>query len=188
MQAMYAVDAEDNNTGAVDDNDVKMKGIGIWYTLDNLKLSLGWEDWQAHSVIEDGDAIRLAATYTMGAHQLGVIYEDIDSDGTSANALAFKRSAYGVNWKWAFSKKADFRVQYLIADDADNSTDTGADKLGLGVYYKLDKKAKVYLAYAKTSNDANAKYQAVDGGHGDEVKTVNNGEPTAFSAGIEFKF
>ena len=188
FQAMYAVDPEGNNTGSVDDNDSKMKGLGLWYTLGDLKLSVGYEEWKAHSVIEDGSAYRIAATYKIDAHQLGFIYEDIDSDGLSADALTFNRSAYGVNWKWKFDKKADFRVQYLVADSADNSTDTGANKLGLGVYYALDKKAKVYLAYAKTSNDDNAKYQAVDGGHGDEVKTVTGGEPTALSVGIEFKF
>ena len=194
FQAMYAVDPEGNNTGSVDDNDSKMKGLGVWYTMGDLKLSAGYEDWKAHSVIEDGTAYRIAATYKMDAHQFGVIYEDISSDADplalvpNLNALAFNRSAYGVNWKWKYSKKADFRVQYLIADSADDSTDTGANKLGLGVYYALDKKAKVYVAYAKTSNDDNAKYQAVDGGHGDEVKTVTGGEPTALSVGIEFKF
>ena len=104
------------------------------------------------------------------------------------NALAFKRSAYGVNWKWKLSAKSDFRVQYLVADSAEDTTDTGAKKLGVGVYYKLDKTAKVYLAYASTDNDINASYQAVDGGHGDEVKTINGGQPKAISAGIEYKF
>lgn len=188
LQAMYAVDPEGNNTGSVDDNDTKMQGLGLWYKMGDLKLSAGWEDWKAHSVIDDGSAYRIAAIYKMDAHQVGFIYEDISSDGTTGDALQFNRSAYGVNWKFQYSKKADLRVQYMIADSADNSTDTGANKLGLGVYYKLDKKVKVYVAYAKTSNDDNAKFQAVDGGHGDEVKTVTGGSPTALSAGIEFKF
>lgn len=188
FQAMYAVDPEGGNTGTVDDNNSKMKGFGVWYKFSGLKLSLGWEDWKAHSTIEDGSAFRVAAKYGIGAHQLGLIFESIDSEGVSANALAFIRSSYGLNWKWKFSSNADFRLQYLVADSADNTTDTGANKLGLGLYYKLDKKAKVYVAYGKTSNDINAKYQAVDGGHGDEVKTVNGGEPSAFSTGIEYKF
>lgn len=188
LQAMYAVDPEGNNAGSVDDNDTKMKGLGLWYTMGGLQLSAGWEDWKANSEIEDGSAYRIAAVYKMDANQFGLIYEDISSDALAGTALEFNRSAYGVNWKFKYSKKADIRVQYLVADSADNSTDTGANKLGVGVYYKLDKKAKVYLAYAKTSNDVNAQFQAVDGGHGDEVKTVAGGEPTALSAGIEFKF
>jgi len=188
LQIMHAVDAEGNSSGTVDDNDSKMTGLGLWYKTGGLNLSAGWEDWKKHSVIEDGSAYRLAATYKLQSHQFGVIYENIDSDGVSANALAFKRSAYGVNWKWKLADRTDIRIQYLAADDADGTTDTGANKMGLGVYYKLDKAAKVYLAYGATDNDIGAKFQAVDGGHGDEVKTVNGGNPSAISTGIEFKF
>ena len=189
VQAMYAVDPEGANTGIVDDSVKSMKGLGVWYKLDKLKLSFGFEQWLNHSVINEGTAIRLAAVYKMKAHQVGAIYETIDSDDTaSANALAFNRTVMGANWKFKFADKTDFRLQYLIAGDADNSTATGATKLGLGIYHKLDKKAKVYVAYASTSNDANAKFQAVDGGHGDEVKTVTGGSPNSLSAGIEYKF
>ena len=189
FQAMYAVDAEDNAGGSsVDDNDSKMMGLGLWYKVGGLKLSAGWEDWKKHSAIEDGSAYRVAAVYGAGSHQLGLIFENINTDGLTANALTFKRAAYGVNWKWNASDKADIRVQYLIADSADATTDTGASKLGLGVYYKLDKNAKVYLAYASTDNDINARFQAVDGGHGDEVKTINGGQPQSISTGIEYKF
>jgi len=188
LQIMYAVDAEGKSSGTVDDNNSKMTGLGLWYKIGGLKLSAGWEDWKQHSVIEDGSAYRLAATYKLHSHQLGVIYENINPDGISENALAFMRSAYGVNWKWKLDDKTDVRAQYLVADAADGTTETGANKIGLGIYYKLDKKAKVYLAFGVTDNDAGAKFQAVDGGHGDEVKTVSGGNPSTMSTGIEYKF
>ena len=56
------------------------------------------------------------------------------------------------------------------------------------MFHKLDKKAQVYLAYGATDNDANAQFQAVDGGHGDEVKTVNGGNPSALTLGMIYKF
>lgn len=188
VQAMYAVDPEGTTAGAVDDNKKTMKGAAVWYKLDALKLSAGFEQWINHSVIDEGSAIRLAASYKIGAHQFGAIYEDIDSDGVTANALAFRRSVFGANWKWKYADDTDLRVQYLVAGDADATTATGASKLGLGVYTKLDKQAKVYIAFASTSNDSGAKFQTVDGGHGDEVKTANGGSPTSISAGIEYKF
>ncbi len=187
FQAQYAVDGEGSG-GSVDDNDSDMYGLGLWYKIAGLSLSAGYENWEGHGTIEDGSAYRLAAVYKMGDHRIGAIYEDIDTDGTSANALAFKRSAYGVNWKWKFAKKTDLRVQYLVADEADDTDDTGASKIGLGVYHKLDKKGKVYVAYGSTDNDSNAKFQGVDGGHGDEVKTANGGNPQSISLGIEYKF
>lgn len=183
VQAMYAVDPE-GKSGAVDDNDKSMFGAGVWWKLDKLKLSAAYEDWKMHSKMKDGSALRVAATYGIGDHQLGAIYEDIDSD----TEVQWKRSSYGVNWKWKFADHTDFRAQYIVVDDAENEPDTGADKIGLGVFHKLDKKAEVYVAYAATDNDAGARFQAVDGGHGDEVKTVNGGKPSAFSLGLVYKF
>lgn len=186
VQAMYAVDPEDNSgqSGGVDNNDKTMSGIGAWWKINSLKLSGAYEDWKKHSAIDGGSALRVAAVYGLGDHQLGAIYEDIDSDTVNE----WKRSAYGVNWKWKFASKTDLRAQYIIVDDADNSPDTGATKLALGIFHKLDKKAEVYAAYGATENDVNAKFQAVDGGHGDEVKTTEGGSPSSISLGMIYKF
>ncbi len=80
-----------------------------------------------------------------------------------------------------------FCAQYITIDDAENTIDTSANKIAVGFFHKLDKKAQVYLAYAATDNDANAKFQAVDGDHGDEVKTVADGNPNSISAGLIYK-
>ncbi len=183
VQAMYAVDPE-GQSGTVDDNDNSMFGAGVWWKLNKLSLSAAYEYWEMHGAIKDGTALRVAATYGIGDHQLGAIYEDIDSDTENQ----WQRSAYGVNWKWKFADDTDFRAQYIVADDARNLSDTGATKIGLGIFHKLDKKAKVYIAYGSTDNDTNAAFQAVDGGHGDEVKTVNGGSPSSLSLGLIYKF
>ena len=52
VQAMYAVDPEGTAAGAVDDNDSKMTGLGVWHKIGNLKLSAGFEDWTKHSTIK----------------------------------------------------------------------------------------------------------------------------------------
>jgi len=183
LQAMYAVEPE-AASGNVDNNDKDMTSIGAWYKTGGLTLSAAREDWTGHSRIVDGSATRLAARYKLGQHQFGVIYENIDSD----TVAEWKRSAWGVNWKFKFSAKSDLRAQYLSVDDADGTTDTGATKIGLGLFHKLDKKTKVYIAYGATDNDANAKFQAVDGGHGDEVKTTFGGSPSSISVGMVYKF
>ena len=183
VQAVYAVEPEDES-GGVDNNDESMYGAGLWWKIGSVKLSASIEDWSEHSKIVDGSAYRLAAVYTLGGHQFGAIYEDIDSDTIDE----WKRSAYGVNWKWKLMTNTDFRAQYISVEDADNTTDTSATKIGIGIFHKLDKKAQAYLAYAATDNDANAKFQAVDGGHGDEVKTSAGGNPSAISAGLIYKF
>jgi len=183
IQAMHAVEPEDSS-GGVDNNDKTMSGAGLWWKSGNLKLSAGYEDWEQHSKMADGSTYRIAAIYKLSTHQLGAIYEDIDSDTVNE----WKRSAYGINWKWAFSGHTDVRAQYIAVEDAENTADTSARKIAVGIFHKLDKKAQVYLAYAATDNDANAKFQAVDGGHGDEVKTVAGGSPSSISAGLVYKF
>ncbi|VAW83665.1 hypothetical protein MNBD_GAMMA16-1377 [hydrothermal vent metagenome] len=183
VQAMYAVEPEDTS-GAVDDNDKSMFGLGVWWNFNSLTLSAAYEDWTKHSAIDDGTAFRVAAVYGLGDHQLGALYENIDSDTVDE----WKRNAFGINWKWQFIECADLRAQYIMVDDADNSPSTAATKISLGVFHKLDKNAEVYVAYATTDNDDNAKFQGVDGGHGDEVKTVNGGSPSSFSLGMVYKF
>jgi len=183
IQTMYAVEPEDTS-GAVDDNDKSMFGFGVWWSgVNNLTISAAYEDWAKHSAIGDGAAFRLAAVYGLGHHQLGAIYENIDSDTVDE----WKRNAFGVNWKWQFAEYTDVRTQYIMVGDADNSPGTAAGKISLGVFHKLDKKAEVYVAYAATDNDENAQFQGVDGGHGDEVKTVNGGSPSSFSLGMIYK-
>ncbi|VAW97920.1 hypothetical protein MNBD_GAMMA19-428 [hydrothermal vent metagenome] len=183
IRAIYAVEPEDSSNG-VDNNDETMSGAGLWWKNSHLKLSASYENWKQHSKMADGSAWRAAAIYQLSTHQLGVIYEDIDSDTVNE----WKRSAYGINWKWAFSGRTNIRAQYITVEDAENTEDTSASKIAVGVFHTLDKKAQVYLAYAATDNDANAKFQAVDGGHGDEVKTVAGGNPNSISAGLIYKF
>ncbi len=182
IQAMYAVEPEDTSN-VVDDNDKAMFGAGVWWHISNLTLSMAYENWKEHSAIQDGQAFRVAAVYGLGNHQLGGIYENIDSDTVDE----WQRNALGVNWKWQFTDHTDVRAQYMMVDDAKNVEDSGATKIGLGVFHNLDKKAEVYVAYAITDNDDNAKFQAVDGGHGNKVKTVNGGTPSSFSLGMIYK-
>ncbi len=184
VQAIYAVDPQGTSAGEVDDNDISMAGAGAWWKIGSVELSAGYEDWSKHDSMMDGSALRVAVVFGLGDHQLGAIYEDIDSDTESE----WQRNAYGVNWRWKFTGHTDLRVQYTMVDDAKSEVDTGATKIGVGLFHKLDKKLEIYAAYAATDNDPNAKFQAVDGGHGDEVKTVPGGSPSSASLGMIYKF
>lgn len=184
FQALYAVDPENKKTGSIDDNDRSVFSTGVWWKLDNITLSAGYSDWQKHSSMGDGTTLRVAAIVGFGSHKVGAIFEDINPDVTNS----WDRSVYGVNWTWKFASNTDVRAQYIVADDAKNQADTGARKVALGLFHKLDKSAEVYLAYGATDNDKNASFQAVDGGHGDEVKTVDGGSPSSISVGLIYKF
>jgi len=183
FDAMYAVDPE-TSSGSQDNNDKNVTSLSLRYKSGPLWIGLASESWEGHSSMADGDALRLGAKYKLGIVQVGAFYESIDSD----TVAQWKRDATGLNAKFNVNKSTDIRVQYLMVDDADGTIDTGATKASLGLFHKLDKKAQVYIAYGSTNNDANAKFQAVDGGHGDEVKTVTGGNPSAISLGLIYKF
>lgn len=79
-------------------------------------------------------------------------------------------------------------MQYMVADDYKGQADSGATQLALGIFNKLDKVTQIYAVYTNTDNDANAEYQGIDGGHGDELTTGLGGSPSALSVGIVYKF
>lgn len=185
FDALYAVDPEKSVSGEQDNTDKNVTSVSLRYKNGPLWVGVASEAWKQHSKMADGNALRVAARYKFGSTaQVGLIYESIKSDTVNE----WKRDVTGINAKFNISKSTDIRAQYLIAGSADNTTDTGANKIALGIFHKLDKKAEVYVAYGATSNDANAKYQGVDGGHGDEVKTVAGGSPSALSLGLIYKF
>ncbi len=181
---MYSADASDDDENVVDTKGDTLTSIGVLYKSKNSPLYFGaaYEDWDKLKGNET-DGYRVMLGYTAGFGKVGFIYEDI-----SSKDAALERSVYGVNGLFKLGNGLDLRGEVLIADDSNAGPDTGATRFGLGLFKKYDKQTQLYAAYGQTDNDANAKYQGVDGGHGDEVKTENGGTPSSFSVGIVYKF
>lgn len=184
VQAMYATDAQDSTNDNVDDNDNDMFSAAVWYTVGLLKLSLGYEDWSNLLGSGDVNGLRLAATHQVTRDgQIGLIFESISAD----NMEDLDRNVVGVNGSYHIGAYT-YEAQVLLADNNDGAGDSGAIKFGLGVTRQLDEQTQIYAAFGMTDNEDNARYKAVDGGHGDEVGTVLGGTPNAFSAGFIFAF
>lgn len=183
IQAMHAVDGEDDNQGEVDNNDIAMNGMAVQYKKGKIWLGLASEDWKGHSKAGDVSAIRVAMSYKLASAKVGFIYETIDSDTDTQ----WTRDALGINLLMGMGK-GNFRAQFLLVDSAEGTSDTGARNISLGYFHNLDKTKHIYLAYSATNNGSNASFQGVDGGHGDEVKTEAGGSPNSISAGLVFSF
>jgi len=184
LDALYANDPEKSTSGTTDNTNKNVFSVSLRYQNGPLWIGVASESWEGHSHIENGDALRIGTNYTLGKAQVGLLYESINSDTVNE----WKRDATGLNAKYNLTNVTDIRAEYLVVDDADNTSDTGATKVSLGVFHKLDKNAQVYVAYAATDNDQGAKFQAADGSHGDEVKTRLGGNPSALSLGLIYKF
>ncbi len=185
FQLMHAIDPEAGRDGKYDNTDKSVTSVALFYKTGPFWIAAANESWKQHSKMADGSALRVAMKYKVASSfKLGLIYESINSDTVNE----WKRDAAGVNATFNISKKTDIRAQYIKVNSAENVSDTGATKVSFGIFHKLDKKAQLYAAYGATNNESAAKFQAVDGGHGDEVKTVNGGNPNAVSLGLIYKF
>ncbi|NOY65867.1 MAG: porin [Gammaproteobacteria bacterium] len=183
--AMYSADSS-KTEGKIDNNDNVMTSVGVLYKGKGIPFYFGaaYEDWDnLTSTIGATDGYRVMAGYKAGFGKIGFIYEDITSVVADMD-----RSVYGVNGVFKLGSGLDIRGQILVADDYQGVANSGATKIGLGLFKKMDKQTQLYAAYGQTDNDINAKYQGVDGGHGDEVKTVKGGTPNSFSLGLVYKF
>jgi predicted porin len=188
LQAMYSTDGQNvSASNPPDDNSYDMLSVGAFYEDGPMALAAAYEHWDnfdgpsgAYGTI---NAIRVAGNQKVGNGRIGIIFENISAD--SANHI--DRSAFGLNgelYRGAFTYKA----QLLFADDYAGQSNSGATRIGLAVFDKLDKQTDVYAALGVTANDNNAQYKGVDGEHGDKVPTVLGGTPSAISAGFQYYF
>ncbi|HEY9147640.1 MAG TPA: porin, partial [Gammaproteobacteria bacterium] len=188
LQAMYsASNPSEDVSGGLDDNDSDIGSVSLSYKAGPLTLLGAVETWslapRPNNNTEGVDNIRLGAVYTMDRLRFGAILESTDSDDA-----VYDRDAFGVNAAFGVSDATDIRVQYLMADDYEGMSDSGASQLALGLFSQLDSATQVYAVFSMTDNDDNAEYQGIDGGHGDELSTELGGTPSSLSVGAIYKF
>ena len=184
FRAMYSTDAMDASNGAIDAKDENMFSTSVVYKTKKLRVGVAYEDWDNLDGNGQVDGWRAAGTYDFGKLKAGLIYESLNSN----DSVLFDRNVWGINGAFKVAKNVTVKAQYLVADDHEDESNSGANMASIGIFNKLDKQTTIYAAYTRTDNDKNAKFQGVDGGHGDEVKTDDGGTPTALSAGLIFKF
>ena len=82
------------------------------------------------------------------------------------------------------------KLQYARANDNSVAANTGANQVALGYDYNWRNDTTLYVAYARTSNDANASYVAYDYGHGSQgvPAFLAGATPKALSIGLVYKF
>jgi predicted porin len=185
LRAMYSTDGGDSASNAIDNNDNDMFSTSLVYKTKKLRVGAAYEDWNnLDNTYGNVDGWRVAGSYDFGQFKAGLIYETLDS----SDSPQFDRNVWGINGAFKLASDTTLKAQYLVADDYSGVSRSGANMASIGIFNKLDKQTTIYAAYTRTDNDTNAKFQAVDGGHGDEVKTDLGKTPTALSAGLIFKF
>jgi len=185
VKLMWSASTPNNDlpsSPGIDDNENSLASGSVVYKDGPLAVGLAFESQDNASnaaPAQKVDGTRLGVMYDFGTFGLGAIYESLSSD----DIAALDRNAYGINGTVKLAGDVKVQAQILMADE-NATTDTGATMSSIGISKKLGKKTEVYAIYTQTSNDDGANYQGVEDGHGDELKTINGGNPSAFSLGF----
>ena len=170
-----------------DNNNDSLTSVNLLYKANALTLAAGWEqqkhvDTTTGDTTNKGTGTRLVAAYDMGAMRIGLMYENLDDDTSTAK----RRTAYGANFVFK-AGEGKIKLQYVKAGDTDASTASGANEIAVGYDYKLAKNSSTYVMYSKISNDANASY-AIGNGHDQQYLTASGKDVSAISVGYIYSF
>lgn len=139
----------------------------VTYTTPSLYLGLATEQ---DATAQGMDITRLAARYTLGALQLGGLYEQ-----SSLNDL--DNDAWLVSAKYAANEKLAYKIQYGDAGfevlDTNIVVDSGRESLSLGVDYLLSKNTTIFAYYTQESAD---------------TESVETADDNWLGIGLELKF
>lgn len=178
----FSADANKSN-GAVDNNDRSMWGAWGQWSRNNFSLVLAHDSW---SSIYDGeiDATRIAAKNTFGKFTAALIYETIQHDLDAGGQGTLDRNAWGGNLTYT-QDSWKYYAQVLSASSYAMVQDSGALMFSIAAEKSLNSALTTYVIYSQTDNEANGSYQAVDGGHGDELGTLPGGvHPRRYPSGL----
>lgn len=134
LEAMYAADAQ-GSAGTFDNNDDDLTSVSVVWEDGPFSIGAAVEDQSNLRGGAEAQGWRVGAGYKIGIVQVQGIYESITSDDNDV----FERDAYGGNVSFKLGKKDKVGIQYLVADDYKNSSNTGAEMLSAGWFHKLDK-------------------------------------------------
>ncbi|MHB8453558.1 MAG: porin [Acidiferrobacterales bacterium] len=160
----------------------------VVYNQGGLLAGLSYEYHSAsiYSTPNAEKAIRAAGSYTFSfpLRIVALVQQDSDIAGVSTA----KRNVFGLGVSYQFIPNYGVKVQYYDAAKVDGTVNTGGKMAAVGVFHNFSKQSEVYLDYAKTTNNANAMYNAFAGGHGNTVGTVAGENPSGASIGMIYSF
>ena len=158
--------------------------VKLNYSDFGLKLNGAYARLGQGPVKSEHNVAAIIASYNMGGFTLGGGYQtEFDIEGTSGN----DRDSYTVGFSYQVIKNGVIKAQYSYSTVDTLNGDAG--QIAVGYDHALGKATTLYLAYARTDNEANAKFTANNYGHGQAVNPFADGsDPFSFSIGLVHKF
>jgi predicted porin len=164
----------------IDDSDVGV--IKANYANGDLKLGGAYMS-QGARTSDDHTVFALTGSYSLGAVMIGAGYQnESDIGGVAGN----DRDGFTVGTS---VKIGNGTIKGQVAHTSGESSETDATLWVIGYDHSIDKNLVVYVAYARSNNDANVGFSANNYGHGDNVGVGALGnDPDVISVGIVYSF
>lgn len=189
LSLQYSPDAV-KSADIVDNNQHIYAGAGVDWSRNAFTVSAGmdhWQSWTVGSKTGDADNLRLMARYKTPDLTLVGLAENIRYQPDDHSSTDLDRKAWGLQAAVPTGRLV-WTVSVLKAADYRGSEDTGALMTAVGVEKALSRSVRVYGVATRTANDDHARFQGVDGTHGDELGSLAGGTPKAISAGLAASF
>jgi predicted porin len=197
----YLFSADTTAVAGFEDQRRRLDDVALTYAKGPLYVGLSRQTHRFSSITDGGNptetGTRLGASYNFGAFKLVALWQDLkDLGGTATGATGVNRKGWGLGGAYTAGNNV-FKVQYYKAGSLSNTStgasgsDTGARMWALGWDHLFSKTTKAYIAYAKTDNDANARF-LVNGpalnARSDWTTPNQGGDPSAWSVGMIVDF
>ena len=176
VKAQYSTDFDGAATATgADDNDKDLLSVSLKLGSGPLKMMFGYEKHGTGASSADEDGIRLVGSYEIGERVYGAIYEDLDAGANNDRT----RSAYGFNVAQSLNPTTTVKAELIMAGDYSDTSNSGATKISVGAFQKLDPQLTVYAVFATTRNDSNGQYPLTASGYGDKITPATAGQDAA---------
>lgn len=197
----YLYSADSTAVTGTEDNRRRLDDIAVTYAKGPLYVGFSRQTHRFNSIADSGNPTetgnRLGASYNFGAFKVVALWQDLkDLGGTAVGATSVNRKAWGLGGAYTAGNNV-FKAQYYKAGKLSNTStgasgdNTGAKMWALGWDHLFSKTTKMYVAYAKTDNDSNARL-LVNGpalnARSDFTQSNAGGDPSAWSVGMVVDF
>lgn len=189
LQLQYSTETV-KSPDRVDNNKQDLISAGVEWKSPRRILAAAYDHWSAldiKSTTGNIDAYRMVWKETGKQLTTSVILESIKHTLTDGSAGEMERdaAAFQIGWKQG---SLNYLAQVIRAGNYAGISDSGATMWSAGLERSLSTTTQIYGMATVTDNEANARYQGVDGTHGDKLATLNGRAPRALSAGMIFRF
>lgn len=161
--------------------DRKLTSVRAGYTAGGFRLTVAAETQSPGSGLDDREALRAAAVYTVGDSAFGGIWENLKPGHD-------EQTGYGANVAHRVGATT-LKLQLLFTEESDRVSDNGASMLTIGADHALSPAVKLFAMYARVDNDDNAEFQIAGGHDNDKYMVTHPGDDIeAVSVGFAYRF